>query len=71
MIVAQAFTDATPTDRGEQTATKPRRNRSCWRDLLWAVLSAMAVTIFFSSHYFSSLLGAKSVLASTPWRGTA
>jgi hypothetical protein len=58
LLVAQAFTTRhRPTRRAlDGNVTQPTLLR---RDLLWAVLSAIGVTIFFSSQYVSSFFGAK------------
>ena len=56
LIIAQAFTTRhRPTRRAlDDNVTEPTLLR---RDLIWAVFSAIGVTIFFSSQYFSSLFG--------------
>lgn len=55
---AQAFaTRHRPTRRApDDNVNQPR---FLARDLIWAALSAIALTVFFSSHYFSSLLDLK------------
>jgi hypothetical protein len=56
LIMAQAFmTDNRPTRHAQ--VGKMDEAAFLKRDLLLAVLSAIALTIFFSSRYFSSLLG--------------
>jgi hypothetical protein len=57
LIVAQAYTTRHRPSR-RVGGSKAKEVPFLWLDLLWAVLSAIAVTIFFSSHYFSSLLDA-------------
>lgn len=69
LVVAQAYT----------TKHRPSRRSSgegvdeksfLWRDLIWAVLSAMAVTIFFSSRYFAGHLSANCTgLDAVRWFG--
>ena len=58
LIVAQAYTTRHRPSR-RTDGDEAKEVSFLWLDLLWAVLSAMAITIFFSSHYFSSLLNAK------------
>jgi hypothetical protein len=55
LLVAQAFTTHNRPARQAQVS-KVKEPTFLKRDLIWAVLSAIAVTIFFSSRYFSSLL---------------
>ena len=55
LIVAQAFTTHyRPTRRAQDDNVNQPTFLA--RDLIWAILSAITVTVFFSSHYFSSLL---------------
>jgi hypothetical protein len=63
LIVAQAFTTyhrparrppAPAKVSSQQQPGNASEGRFLWGDLLWSVLSAIAVTIFFSSMYYSS-----------------
>lgn len=65
LIVAQAFaTHYRPTRRPPDTNVNQPAFLA--RDLIWAVLSTIALTIFFSSHYFSSLLDVQWISLAFP-----
>jgi hypothetical protein len=53
LIFAQAFTNNHRPTRRDQHANVAER-RFLWGDLLWAVASAILLTVFFSSHFFQA-----------------
>jgi hypothetical protein len=68
LIVAQAF-----TTRHRPPRRHPDGNidQKCFLvgDFIWAIASAIAVTIFFASHYFLSLVAKGSEFVQTEWPG--
>jgi hypothetical protein len=60
VIVAQAFTTyhrparrpPAPATASSQQPGNTSQQHFLWGDLVWSVLSAIAITIFFSSHYY-------------------
>jgi hypothetical protein len=66
LVVAQAFTTR---HRPPRRAPDGNVGENCFLlgDFIWAAVSAIAVTIFFASHYFSSLVTKGSSLVQTEW----
>jgi hypothetical protein len=68
LLVAQAFTTRhRPTRRSLNGNVDERR--FLLGDFIWSVAAAIAVTIFFTSRYFWSLVGAGSSFVETAWPG--